>query len=73
MNLNLKNKKVLITGASSGIGLAIAEEFLKEDAITCLTSRGSSELIENVSRLEQIYGKSKVFSERCFQSILVHF
>lgn len=65
MNLNLKNKRVLITGASRGIGFAIAEGFLKEDAITCLTSRGSSELFENVSKLEQIYGKNKVFSETC--------
>ncbi|HAI11023.1 MAG TPA: short-chain dehydrogenase, partial [Phycisphaerales bacterium] len=31
-----KNKNVLITGASSGIGLATAEEFIKEGAFVTL-------------------------------------
>ena len=48
MNLNLDNKKVLITGASRGIGLAVAESFLQEDAKTCLVSRGSNALFESV-------------------------
>ena len=33
MNLELKNKKVVISGASKGIGFAIAESFLKEAKI----------------------------------------
>ena len=47
MHLNLNSKKVLITGASKGIGLAIAESFLQEDAKTCLVSRGSNALFKN--------------------------
>jgi 3-oxoacyl-[acyl-carrier protein] reductase len=47
MNLNLDNKSVLITGASRGVGLAVAESFLQEGARTCLVSRGSSALYEN--------------------------
>ena len=47
MNLELNNKKVLITGASRGIGLAIAKGFLQEQAKTCLVSRGSKALFEN--------------------------
>ena len=35
MNLNLNDKKVLITGASRGIGLAIAESSKEEGAKTC--------------------------------------
>ena len=65
MNLNLKNKKVLITGASRGIGLAIAESFLQENARTCLVSRGSDALYENEKRLQDIYGFESVFACRC--------
>jgi NAD(P)-dependent dehydrogenase (short-subunit alcohol dehydrogenase family) len=32
MNLNLDNKGVLITGASRGVGLAVAESFVQEEA-----------------------------------------
>ena len=50
MNLALDNKKVLITGASRGIGLAIAESFLQEGAKTCLVSRGSNNLFKSEER-----------------------
>jgi 3-oxoacyl-[acyl-carrier protein] reductase len=65
MNLTLSNKKVLITGASRGIGLAVAESFLKEDAKACLVSRGSKALYENEKRLQTVYGSEKVFASKC--------
>jgi len=65
MNLNLDNKKVLITGASRGIGLAVAESFLQEDAKTCLISRGSNALFENEKRLQDAYGLESVFACKC--------
>ena len=65
MNLNLNNKKVLITGASRGIGLAIAESFLQEDARACLVSRGSNALFENEKRLQDAYGLDSVFAFKC--------
>ena len=65
MNLNLSNKKVLITGASRGIDLAIAESFLQEGAKTCLVSRGSSALYENEEKLQNVYGLENVFACKC--------
>ena len=65
MNLNLNNKKVLITGASRGIGLSIANEFLKEKAIVCIVSRGSDELFSNEEKLQESYGEKNVFASRC--------
>jgi len=65
MDLNIKNKKVLITGASRGIGLAIAEGFLKENARACLVSRGSKELFNNEQKLQETYGKDNVFADIC--------
>jgi 3-oxoacyl-[acyl-carrier protein] reductase len=65
MNLELGNKRVLITGASRGIGLAIAETFLKEQAKTCLVSRGSQSLFNNEKKLQQKYGVDNVFAKKC--------
>jgi 3-oxoacyl-[acyl-carrier protein] reductase len=65
MNLNLNSKKVLITGSSRGIGLAVAESFLQEGAKTCLVSRGSKALFENEKRLQGIYGLENIFACKC--------
>ena len=65
MNLNLDNKKVLITGASRGIGLAVSESFLQEGAKTFLISRGSNALFENEKRLQDAYGLKSVFACKC--------
>ena len=65
MNLNLDNKKVLITGAARGIGLAVAESFLQEDARICLVSRGSNALFENEKRLQDTYGLENIFACKC--------
>ncbi|MDP0562400.1 MAG: SDR family oxidoreductase [Candidatus Endonucleobacter sp. (ex Gigantidas childressi)] len=65
MNLNLGNKKVLITGASRGIGLSIAEGFLQEGAKSCLVSRGSNALFENEKKLQDAYGLENIFACRC--------
>ena len=65
MELNLDNKKVLITGASRGIGLSIAEGFLKENAMTCIVSRGSDDLYKSEKKLHDIYGLENSFAFKC--------
>jgi NAD(P)-dependent dehydrogenase (short-subunit alcohol dehydrogenase family) len=51
MNLDLAQRHVLITGGSKGIGLACAEEFLKEGATVTLISRQSANLQAAVHKL----------------------
>jgi len=65
MNLELKNKKVVISGASKGIGFAIAESFLKEGAKVILISRGIDQLEKARDSLRNIYGSSYVESQVC--------
>ena len=42
--VNLKGKKVLVTGSSGGIGKAIAIELSSNGADLCLTGRNKSDL-----------------------------
>ena len=65
MDLGLANKKVLITGSSRGIGLAIAKLFLEEGAIVCMTSRGSNDLFNNERKFQNEYGEGRVFASIC--------
>jgi NAD(P)-dependent dehydrogenase (short-subunit alcohol dehydrogenase family) len=44
MDLELKGKRVLITGASKGIGLACASHFIEEGAKVCIVSRSKANL-----------------------------
>ena len=44
MDLNLKNKRALITGSTRGIGYAIAQKLSSEGCYTILNSRNRSEL-----------------------------
>ena len=44
MDLGLKDKGVIVTGGSKGIGLAIAEGFAREGARVSICSRGAEAL-----------------------------
>ena len=65
MNLELHNKKVLVTGASRGIGLAIAKGFLNERSVTCIVSRGSKTLFDNEQVLQGEYSSKNIFARKC--------
>jgi NAD(P)-dependent dehydrogenase (short-subunit alcohol dehydrogenase family) len=51
MDLKLNNKKVMVTGGSKGIGLAVALSFAREGAIPVLVSRTEASLQEACARI----------------------
>ena len=52
MNFNFKEKKILITGASGGIGRAISETFISQNANIIFTSSN----IDSLNKLKNLYG-----------------
>ena len=64
MDLELRDKRVLITGSSSGLGLGIAEGFLAEKARVILTGRSAPPLAAATQKLQISYGKDRVLSVR---------
>lgn len=54
--IDMSNKKVAITGASQGIGRAVAEVFVENGAKVILLSRNKSMLEENVKKLNVMAG-----------------
>ncbi len=57
MELGLKGKVALITGASGGIGTAIATELAREGADLCLTARDRSKLDEVADAIAKTTGR----------------
>lgn len=55
MNLELAGKTVLVTGASRGIGRAIAEAFAKEGCTLCLAARNAADLQTLQAQLESTH------------------
>ena len=55
MDTQLKGKRALVSGASRGIGRAIAEKFLEEGASVAICARGQESLDETVETLSK-YG-----------------
>lgn len=52
MDLQLKNKKALVTGSSLGIGYAIAQSLLREGASVYINGRNARRVDEAVARLK---------------------
>ena len=64
MDLGLRNKRVLVTGSSSGLGFGIAEGFLAETARVILTGRNATTLSASTRKLKATYGDDRVLSVR---------
>jgi 3-oxoacyl-[acyl-carrier protein] reductase len=58
MNLNLTGKSVLVTGASKGIGKAVAAAFAAEGAQVAMTARGAEELNRAAEEIRAAGGKT---------------
>jgi NAD(P)-dependent dehydrogenase (short-subunit alcohol dehydrogenase family) len=56
LELNLKGRTVLVTGASKGLGLAAAKGFAAEGCDLRLSSRSSDKLAANAIALREAYG-----------------
>ena len=58
MNLELKDKVVVVTGGSRGIGFACAEAFLREGARVGIVSRGEASVAAAMAKLPDLTGTS---------------
>ncbi|MGL4986190.1 MAG: SDR family NAD(P)-dependent oxidoreductase [Treponemataceae bacterium] len=65
MDLELANKVALITGGSVGIGLAVAEEFLKEKAQVIICARNEEKITSVVKELQAKYPNQKIYGTPC--------
>ena len=64
MNLNLKNKKILITGASGGIGKVLCEKFIECGCNLILTSSNNNKLDE----LKDHFGSNHLYYQMNFSN-----
>lgn len=61
MDLQLKNKKVVITASTDGIGYAIAYRFLEEGAYVLINGRNELKAQERRSLLAEKFGEDRIF------------
>lgn len=60
--MTLKNKSIIITGASKGIGRALALLLAKSGALVSLAARSEKELLQLKSEIEDAGGQALVFA-----------
>lgn len=65
MDLGIKGKNVVVTGASQGTGASIAYRFLEEGANVLILSRGSDQLFRTESQFQTEFGKNRIQAAIC--------
>jgi len=65
MDLQLKDRIVLITGGSKGIGLAVAKEFLENEAQVVICARDTDRLSSVVADLKNEFPSTRVWGKGC--------
>jgi len=65
MDLDLKGKRVLVTGSSKGIGLSIAQGFLNEEAKVILSSRNQQDLDQLKREFSEKFDSENILPLSC--------
>ena len=60
MQLGLKNKNFLVSGASRGIGKSIAEKLLEQGCRVGIVARGKNDLWGTAEELQKLFGKENL-------------
>ncbi len=63
--MRLKNKVAIVTGGSTGIGLAIVNAYLKEGAKVVIVSYSKDEIDQAISDLSKKYDKNNILGVPC--------
>lgn len=63
MDLSLKDKTVVVTGGSSGIGLSTARQLLAEGANVAICARGEERLMSARDALAAEFGADRIYAE----------
>lgn len=62
MNISFTNRKILVTGSTSGIGFAAARAFLAAGAEVVINGRSESSVASALARLQDLPGKAHGFA-----------
>jgi NAD(P)-dependent dehydrogenase (short-subunit alcohol dehydrogenase family) len=65
MDFGLKNRVAVVTGGTSGIGLATARLFLEEGARVAICGRNGERLAKAMDELSGRYGKDRILGAPC--------